>query len=70
MAGVTITAQTLQFEPGLEIVPFSAALRDELWSIAGWGSTQVQPLQAHDFFDIAYVISAEVDGERLGVLPG
>lgn len=23
MAGVTITAQTLQFEPGLEIVPLS-----------------------------------------------
>lgn len=66
MAGVTITAQTLQFEPGLEIVPFSAALRDELWSMAGWGSTQVQPLQAHDFFDVAYAISAEVDGERLG----
>ncbi len=66
MAGVTITAQTLQLERGLEIVPFSAALRDELWSIAGWGSTQVQPLQAYDFFDIAYAISAEVDGERLG----
>jgi Apea-like HEPN len=66
IAGVTITAQTLQLEPGLEIVPFSTALRDELWSIAGWGSTAVQPLQAHDFFDIAYAISATVDGERLG----
>ncbi len=65
MAGVTIT-QTLQFEPGLEIVPFSSALRDDLWSIAGWGSTEVQPLQAHDLSDVAYAISVTVDGERLG----
>jgi hypothetical protein len=66
LAGATISARTLQLEPGLEIIPFSAALRDELWGIAGWGSMEVQPLQVHDFYDIAYAISAKVDGERLG----
>jgi hypothetical protein len=66
IAGVAISAQAVQFEPGVEIVPFSTVLRDELWSIAGWGSAEVQPLRAHDFFDVAYTISATVDGERLG----
>lgn len=66
MAGVTITAQSLQLEAGLDIVRLSTALRDELWSMAGWGSTEVQPLQAQDLSDVAYAISVTVDGERLG----
>lgn len=67
MADVTITGRSLQFETGLDIVPFSTELRDDLWSIAGWGSTQAQPLQAHDLSSVAYAISVTVDGERLVV---
>ena len=47
-------------------MPFLPDWRDELWRIAGWGSTTTQPLQSHELFEIAQAISVEIRGVQLG----
>jgi hypothetical protein len=66
IGGVTIATESLSLDSDTSIVRFTDAWRDELWRIAGWGSTAAQPLQSHDFFDVSHVIAVEVSGQRLG----
>ena len=66
LGGVRLPADTLHLEPGVSIVPFSPAWRDELWRIAGWGSAATQPLKAQDFFDVSHAITVEIHGAHLG----
>ena len=66
LGGVRLSADTFQLEHGVSVVPFVPAWRDEIWRIAGWGSTATQPLQSTEFFGVAQAISVEICGAQLG----
>jgi hypothetical protein len=66
IGGVTLPLERMALAPDVAIVTFTAEWRDELWRIGGWGSTQTQPLQSHEFHDISHAIEIQLDGEALG----
>jgi Apea-like HEPN len=66
IGGVAIATDNLPLDADTSIVRFTDAWRDELWRIAGWGSTAAQPLQSQDFFDVSHVVAVQVTGQPLG----
>jgi hypothetical protein len=65
LEGVRFSATPIQMASGVEIIEFDPSLREELWSLWGWGSWSSVPFQPTDLLEWANAVRVRVASEHL-----